>query len=351
MATSGTYNFANISSKEIIEDAFLRIGILPNVIENEQTAIAQRTINIILTDFMNKGLNQWTLKSSILTLNIGQPTYPIDINANRIIIANIRTSIRVLGGTAFSSAGGIAQNAFDGNPATACTQTSPNGYISYNYSANNLPSIKQVGIQSNVTTTYTLVCEVSNDNINWTQVLSIPAQTYTLGINIWFVINTPMHAQYFRVRETGGATLDVQELYFNNTIQDRPITEISDEDYYRIPFKNQIGTTSSYYFDRQIQPTITLWPVPNGLYYNSFFYRYSQNIQDIGTLLNQPQVPQRFFQALISLLAYQLAIKYAPDKISYLKAIADEDFNRAAQEDSPETNTRIYGDYLNGWGR
>lgn len=351
MATSGTYNFANIQSKELIEDAFLRIGIVPNVLENEQTYIAQRTANLILADFMNRGLNQWTLRSGLFTLNVGQPTYSIDPNANRIIIANIRTSIRQLSGTAFSSAGGIAQNAFDGNPATACTQTAPNGYISFNYGTNNQQVIQQVGIQSNVTTTYTLVCETSNDNVNWTQVISIPAQTYQLGINQWFVINTTMLAQYFRVREIGGGTLNVQELYFNNTIQDRPITEISDEDYYRLPYKQQIGTTSSYYFDRQIQPTVSFWPVPDGLYYNSFFYRYTLNIQDIGTLVNQPQIPQRFFEAFSSMLAYRLSIKYAPDKLNYLKSIADEDFNRAAAEDSPVTPIRIYGDYLTGWTR
>lgn len=352
MATSGTYTFQQTENRKLIDDAFLRIGVLPNLIVSEQLEIAIFSANLVLANFMNKGINQWTRRSGLLSLVPGQATYPVDPQTNQILVANIRTSMRQLGGLPFSSAGGIASNAFDGNPNTACTQTAPNGYISYNYGTGSFVSIGMVGIQSNVTTTYTLSFEYSNDNINWTVAQSVPIQTYIRGENTWFVLNAPVPAQYFRVRETGGGTLDIQELYFNNTVQDRSITELSISDYYRIPFKQQVGVTSSFFFDRQIQPTVTFWPVPNGTYYNAFFYVYTKNIQDIGELTNQPDIPPRFYESLCNLLAFQLALKFpqlaVPERVALLKPLADEAFDLAAREDSPKTPLKICGD-LTGW--
>lgn len=350
MSTSGTYNFANIPSDQIIIDAFERIGIVPDIITALQVNSAQRSANLILSDWINRGMNLWTLTPTMITLNANQSSYLLPNPTNRIICANVRTSNRLLGGTAFSSAGGIASNAFDGNPNTACTQTAPNGYISYNYGNGNLTKVQMVGIQSNVTTNYTLSFEYSNDNITWTTSMSIPIQSYPLGINQWFVLTVPVPAQYFRVRETGGATLNVQELYFNNYIQDVPISEISVTEYWKIPFKNQTGRPTSFYLQRDINPIIYLWPTPDILF-NNLFYIRERLIQDIGQLTNQAEIPQRFYEAFICCLAFQLSLKYAPEKSDAMEALADKTFSRAAAEDSQTVPVRIFGDYLSGWTR
>jgi hypothetical protein len=41
----------------------------------------------------------------------------------------------------------------------------------------------------------------------------------------------------------------------------------------------------------------------------------------------------RFLPCITSGLAYQLSLKFAPDRVSILKAIYEEDFARAAAED------------------
>lgn len=350
MATSGTYNFANTPSDQLIIEAFERIGIVPDIITVEQVSSAQRSANLVLSDWINRGMNLWTLTPTMISLRANQNAYLLPGPTNRLILANVRQSFRLLGGTAFSSAGGVAANAFDGNPLTACTQTAPDGYISYNYGLGNRTTVEMVGIQSNVTTDYTLALEYSNDNITWTTSMMVPIQSYPQGINQWFVLTTPFPAQYFRVRETGGSTLNVQELYFNRAIQDIPISEISVTEYWKIPYKNRIGRPTSFYLQRDIQPTIYLWPTP-APFFNNLFYIRERLLQDIGQLTNQAEIPQRFYEALISCLAFQLALKYAPDRADQMKVLADETFSRAGQEDSQTVPVRIFGDYLSGWVR
>jgi hypothetical protein len=350
VATSGTYNFANTPSDQIIIEAFERIGIIPDIITVEQINSAQRSANLILSDWINRGMNLWTLTPTMISLVANQSAYLLPTPMNRIIVANIRNSVRQLNGTPFSSAGGIAGNAFDGNPATACTQTSPNGYISYNYGTGNLINVQMVGIQSNVTTTYTLALEYSPDNINWTTSMLLPPQSYPMGINQWFVLQTPVPSQYFRVRETGGGTLNVQELYFNNTIQDIPMSEISVTDYWKIPIKNQIGRPTSFYLQRDINPILYLWPTP-APYFNNLFYIRERLLQDIGQLTNQAEIPQRFYEALICCLSFQLALKYMPDRSDKMETLSEKAFDRAAREDAQVTPLRIWGDYDSGWTR
>lgn len=350
MSTSGTYLFGSATNDALVTDAFERLGELPDKFTVQQILSATRSANLLLSEWINKGLNLWTVKEEMLNLIPNQNTYFLPTATSDVLEATIRTTTRPLGGTAFSSAGGIAQNAFDNNPATACTQTSADGYISYNYGNNNTYGIALVGIQSNVTTTYTLVAEYSYDNVTWTNSVTIPAQVFSAGLNVWFVVSVPTLAQYYRVRETGGATLNIQELYFNTNVQDIPITRISREEYINYPQKNQTGRPTSFYVDRQINPTISLWPTPVAPYFNMFYTRVVQ-MQDLGSLTQMPQIPQRFMEAFCAGLAWKLAPKYAANKVDMLKDLYSEAFDLAAREDRERVPLRIYGDYINnGWG-
>jgi len=347
---SGTYNFISINNLEMLEDALESIGQLPDTINPQQVRSLSRSANYILSDWTNRGLNLFQEKQEVLNLIGNQATYTLPTATNRILEATLRTSSRPLGGTAFSSAGGVASNAFSGTPGLACTQTAPNGYISYNYGTNNTFAIQMVGIQSNATRTYTLVGEYSIDNITWVTNLTIPAQTFTTGINVWFVVPVPFNAQYFRVRETGGATLDIQELYFNNNIYDTVISPISRSEYIAYPQKNQTGRPSLYYLDRQIVPVVTLWPVPIPPY-SMMFYTRSVLIQDFGTMQNTVQIAQQFFMAFRDGLRLEAAKKYNVAMIEECEKDYEASFARAAQENTERVPLRIYADYSSGWSQ
>lgn len=350
MSTSGTYLFTQPKSVELITDAYERIGELPSPLVENQIISAQRSLNFILSSWINRGLNLWTVKQGMLALNTNQYAYSLPLGVVDWLEATLRQSQRNLGGISFSSAGGNAASAFDQNPATACTQTSPDGYISYNWGMVQF-AIGLVGIQSNVTIDYTLVFEYSNDNITWMQVGAPPSQTYEQGVISWFVILVPTLGRYFRVRETGGATLDVQELYFNTTIQDTIISRQSRAEYVAQPNKAQTGQPTTFYIDRQISPTAYIWPTPYGNF-NNIYYTYINQIEDIGSMINSAEIPTRFLEPLCATLAFQLAQKKNGldlNKLNFLKSYADEQYALAATEDRERVPLRIYGDYMQGW--
>lgn len=349
MATSGTHNFQSPQSEEIITDAYERIGILGDDLTAQKIQTAQRSINFILSSWINRGLNLWTVKEEMLAIYQNQNTYELPEATSDVLEVTLRTSNRNLGGTAFASTG-IAQNAFDNNPQTACTQTAPNGNIGYTWTPTQY-AIQMVGIQSNVNADYTLVFEYSNDNATWTSVRTLQTQSFPAGLIEWFVIQTPTLGSYFRIRETGGATLDIQELYFNTALNDTLVTRSSRYEYMSFPQKAQTGKPSSFYVKRLINPSIVLWPTPNSQF-NNLFYTRVEMPQDIGAMTNTPDVPSRLLEPLTAALSYKLAYKEGKyDVAEVLKKDAIEEYIIAANEDRERVPTRIYGDYTQGWSR
>ena len=72
--TSGTYIFdKNFSIDEIIEEAYERIGLLPNSGYDIKTA--RRSLNIMFQEWANRGLHYWEVANNSITLVNGQATY------------------------------------------------------------------------------------------------------------------------------------------------------------------------------------------------------------------------------------------------------------------------------------
>lgn len=134
-ATSGSYSFSNIKGELIIRKAYELINMPLSMITAEQYDSALNIINFILSDWTNSNVNLWTLKLESVFLTPGQASYQLPSNIQKIFQVFLRNNVRQnFGGTPSNDGfGGIAANAFDGNPATRCTQTQQNGSISYDY--------------------------------------------------------------------------------------------------------------------------------------------------------------------------------------------------------------------------
>lgn len=336
-ATSGTYNFQSVEVETLIRDAYENIGIEPEFITPQKLDSARRSINLLLLEWINKSTNLWTLQSDFLLINEFQTKYILENYVSDLTEVNLRTSSRQLDGTAASSSGGVAANAFDANKETACTQTAANGNISYDYGEGVTQTIDFFGIIANATEDYTLAVEVSNDNVNWYNILTIEKQSYVKGNLYWFDIFAPMNARYYRVRESGGATLDIQELYFNNNILDTTISSLSRNEYLQLPQKNITGRPSVYYFDRTIEPSISIWPSPSSIY-NVISYSYIKLMQDVGLYSNAIEIPSRFYPALVTGLSFKLALKFNNQVAEIFNSEYQDSFNLASIEDS-EINT------------
>lgn len=148
-------------------------------------------------------------------------------DVGRVVVGNggqvqITTFSQAAAGGAPIASSGTAASAFDGNTSTSCTQTAANGNIGYDWGSSKTPTV--IGICSTVTRTYALVVESSSDNFSTSQtVLTVPVQSFAAGVTKWFDLTGFAGSRYIRIRETGGAILDLQELFlsFGRTFQGR----------------------------------------------------------------------------------------------------------------------------------
>ena len=127
--------------------------------------------------------------------------------------------------------------------------------------------------------------------------------------------------------------------------QDLTIPRISVDTYATIPNKLTQGRPIQVYIDRQSgatnsasvvqNPTITVWPVPDGSTTYTFAYWRLRRMQNAGDGINGQDIPFRFMPAMTSGLAYYLSLKVpgAAERTQMLKGIYDEDWLIAAEED------------------
>lgn len=365
LSTSGVYTYNTPETRILIDNAYRRVNVDPARITQQQIIAAQQFANIALQSWPNRGRNLWLRRTSMITLIPYQAMYALPLYTSSVMEVTRRTSVRDVTPQGIAAASsGVAANAFDANSATACTQTSADGWISYQWPlvATSVPLplapqntgaqiITLVGVTSQVSTDYTLKFSYSQDGITYTPVLQTQTQSYTAGLIQWFEILTPAFGLYFRMDETGGATLNIQELYFNNQVNDIPLSAVSEAQYMRYPNKGfpNASAPSTYFVDRQINPNIYLYPAPSP-YYNNLFFSWEQQIQDFGSMTNVAQIPARFINALTAEIAYYISFKEAPDKTQLLEEDLSRQYKLAHNEDRERVATKMIGDYQSNGG-
>jgi hypothetical protein len=114
---------------------------------------------------------------------------------------------------------------------------------------------------------------------------------------------------------------------------DRIIMPVSRTEYASYPNKQQTGFTTTYWFDRLLSPTITLWPIPTTNSAQLLKYYRVRQIQDSNLTNGQNvEIPYLWLEAFAYGLAARLAVIFAPDKVQILKPMADESYQIAADQ-------------------
>jgi len=157
------------------------------------------------------------------------------------------------------------------------------------------------------------------------------------GVNLWAVdlqtiplvqgqatytvpSNTIVMLDAYVVQNSGGASIN------------RLILPISRTEYASYPNPTQQGFPTTWWFDRLLSPTVTLWPVPDGNESALNYYRVRQ-IQDSNFTNGQNvEIPYYFLESFAYGLAQRLAMIWAPDKAMALKPFADEAYQIAASQ-------------------
>ncbi len=346
MTVSGTVSTTVFQTRKVIDHAFRRCRMQPQQISSELIDTAQDNLYLLLSSLANQGFPLWCIEKKILPIYLGQQDIPTPNGTVDILNANYRWLSRQNGTTQYSSAGGIVSYAFDGNLSTSCAQNAANGniYISYAGTSGGV-AITTVGVMMATTGNFDIVFETSNDLVTWTTV-SAPGETaYVAGRWQWYDIEVSLPSTYFRMRETGGNTLNVTEFYAGNNPTEIPLARLNRDDYTNLPNKYFAGRPLQYWFDRQRDiPIMHIWPVTDQTsMFGQFVIWRERYIMDVGTMTETLDIPQRWYEAIVWQLSWRLCQELPdvqPQFLTYIKGTADEALALAQAEE--RDNSPIY---------
>lgn len=153
------------------------------------------------------------------------------------------------------------------------------------------------------------------------------------GLNLWtvtegmftVVAGDPSYA-------LAADVVDILDVIVRRSGTDFEIDRISRTEYFTLPNKTTQGHPSQYFLDRTITPTMYLWAAPDNST-DQIRYYYVRRMQDASSLTNTNDIPFRFLPCMVAGLSYYISMKRAPDRTGLLKAVYDEEFQRAADED------------------
>ena len=135
---------------------------------------------------------------------------------------------------------------------------------------------------------------------------------------------------------------------------DLSINRISNSVYATIPNKNATGQPVQILVKRlsgangvtgtPTYPQVTVWPTPDDSQPYTLVYWRLRRIQDQGTGISGQDIPFRFLPCLVAGLAYYLSMKLPdvdPNRMGALKAIYEEEWQRASDEDREKASVRF----------
>lgn len=291
MTASGTYNY-NPSLGELTLYAFNLCGIRNTALLQEHMESARMAANLLLGRWSSEGVNLWMVTRQSIPLVAGQPTY--NVPSNNIVMLD---TYIVTGGVTFT--GSIS--------GTTLTVTSTAG------------GSPAVGMMIS-----------GNSLLNGTQIISGSGSTWTVSAS-QTVASGPI------VGETAQSI-------------DRLILPVSRTEYASYPNKEQQGFPTTYWQDRLINSTVTLWPVPDGTQTALSYYQVCQIDDSEFTNGQTVNLPVYFLEAFAYGLAQRLAMIWAPEKVGMLKPLADESYQIAAMQ-NVETAQQYISPMISGYFR
>ena len=324
----------------LIDHGARRCGKLAEELTSEQVLAARESLGFVLTNLINIGIQYWAVNKTVIGLNANQYIYTLPDGANDVLNALYRTLNRPTGNPG-TSAGGNVAFAYDGDVDTWTQQTAPNGNVSINFGTDNPVYVGSVGILPYVSgggsAVWDLIIEYSVDGITWSTLEDIGQVTVSDKEWLWYDIDPGQNVIGYRLRATGGTTLALRELYWGNNSREITMARLNRDDYTNLPNKNFTANQPyQFWFDRTVpNPSIYLWPVPSDPFVQMTIW-YSKQIMNVGELTDELQIPQRWYLAVVNMLAHQMAMELPMvdvARIQYLEGQAEKYLNLAEQEE------------------
>ena len=340
MATSGTVGATVIDVQQLIDHGARRCGKLAEELTSEQQTSARESLFFLLSNLANLGINYWAIGKEVIGLQPNKYVYSLPVGSVDVLNALYRTLNQPTGSYA-SSAGGVVANVYDNDVTTFCQQTSTNGNIQVNYGTGNPIYAGSIGILPYVagggSSTLSYIYEYSTDGATWNTLYDAGSTTITDNKWIWEDIDPGQNIQFYRVRAYGNTTLALREWFVGNNSTEITMARLNRDDYTNLPNKNFTANQPfQFWFNRTIpSPELYLWPTPSDAFVQMTVW-YSRQIQDVGALQGQLEIPQRWYEAVVMMLAHRMSLELpqvAPDRISYLEKMADTYLMQAENEE------------------
>jgi len=311
MAYSNTVSQTVFDTRRVIDNAARRCKLTAQQISAEHIDIANDQLFMLLSDLSNRGIQLWCIEKQIYPLYEGVGDLTLDTGTLDVLNSNLRTLQQVTGT----------------NTDTSTTRTVTFTTATF---------VTTVGVKWTAAAV-PIALERSDDGVTWTTVQT-ETPSATSGQWTWFDLESSVAKLYFRVRATTG-TLSFSQIYLANTPTEIPLSRLNRDDYTSLPNKTfQSNRPLQFWFDRQVQqPVMHMWPVPNeeAEVYQIVVWR-QRYIMDVGSMTQEIEVPQRWYEAIVAMLAARLALEYIevdPSMISVLDAKAKESLYFAQQEE------------------
>lgn len=319
MAVSGTVSTTVFNTRKVIDHAFRKCRLPPEGVGGEQMTTAQETLYLILSMLANRGLQLWCIEKLILPLYINEAAVPVGNGIVDLLNTNYRTMQYL----------------------TPASETAAVDRVTFVFSTTEI--VTTVGINwLGASAAFNL--QISTDGVVWETVKSVSNPNLTAGEWIWVDIDGSLATQYFRVLAPGGL-LDQDTVLVGNTPNEIVMARLNRDSYSNLPNKTFTGKPLQFWLDRTLnEPVMYIWPVPNESQALGQVVTYVKRyIMDVGSLTEEIEIPQRWFEAIVYQLAARLAEELPqvdPSMLPVLDQKAMRSLNEAEMEE--RDNSPIY---------
>lgn len=391
MTSSGTYDF-ELSNADVILEAFDRCEIRPPAITGEHMISAKRSLNLELQTWSNLGVNLWCVDLITIPLAQGVVEYDLPSNVVSMLDVYIRTftvSTPYNFTPNFSTTMGSLvvrieisnHGLMAGNWINITTPISISNLLLYSIyevvsvidtniftiavgtpaaatvtSGGALP-IFSIAAGQNVANVY-----LPNNNYQIGDQFNVAAQTLVGGVILVgdclvtgvtdannFGIATNQTASYSDTQTENYGLAQILGQNGGVDPVDTIMTPFGRTDYAMIPDKLMQGKPTTYWMNRQIDPTVTLWQAPDNYGPYELKAYVMRRVQDASPTMGQtPNVPYRFYDAFCARMAERLAMKYAKEMLPVLSPAAKKVWDEAQIEDRERADIMIIPD-LSGY--
>lgn len=301
MSTSGTSVF-NLEFKDLAEEAYERCGI--ELRYGYELRTARRSMNLMLIEWANRGINLWTVEQGQIPMVTGQGLYPLPIDTVDLMDMVIRQNNANTSNQIDINISRIAEPTYMSIPNKLTNGRPIQVYVNRQSGMDNATTITLDGGISSSDTSITLS---SVEGLPTTGFIKIGSETIGYA-NI--IGNTLTNCYRGQANSTAAAHLDGAAIIKRNI------------------------------------PCINVWPTPNppGDQYTFVYYRL-RRMQDAGDGgIYEQDMPFRLVNAAVAGLAYYVSMKkpeVTAERIQMLKADYEQQWDLASAEDRDKAPVRF----------